>query len=43
MVALDTNDDETGSITLFDEPVPLLPGLEFEVADRSVVVLRRPR
>ena len=43
VVALDTNDDETGSITLFDEPVPLLPGLEFEVADRSVVVLRRPR
>jgi glycogen operon protein len=43
VVSLDTSDDTAGNITLFDETVPLLPGLEFEVADRSVVVLRRPR
>jgi glycogen operon protein len=43
VVSMDTNDDAAGSVTLFDEAVPLLPGLEFEVTDRSVVVLRRPR
>jgi glycogen operon protein len=43
LVSLDTNDDAAGIVTLFDEAVPLLPGLQFEVADRSVVVLRRPR
>ena len=42
-MALDTNDDAAGSVTIFDDAVSLLPGLEFEVADRSVVVLRRPR
>jgi glycogen operon protein len=43
VVAMDTNDDAAGNVTIFDDTVPLLPGLEFEVADRSVVVLRRPR
>jgi glycogen operon protein len=43
VVSLDTNDDAAGIVTLFDEAVPLLPGLQFEVTDRSVVVLRRPR
>jgi isoamylase len=42
-IALDTHDDAVGSLSLFDEAVPLLPGLEFDVADHSVVVLRRPR
>ena len=41
--SLDTHDDAAGSVSFFDEAVSLLPGLEFEVADRSVVVLRRPR
>jgi len=43
LVALDTNDDAAGSVSFFDDATPFLPGLEFEVADRSVVVLRRPR
>jgi isoamylase len=43
LVALDTHDDEAGSVTIFDEATTLLPGVEFQVADRSVVVLRRPR
>jgi glycogen operon protein len=42
-IALDTHDDAVGSLSVFDEPVALLPGLEFDVADHSVVVLRRPR
>ena len=43
VVALDTHDDEAGSVSFFDDATPLLPGLEFQVADRSVVVLRKPR
>jgi isoamylase len=43
VVCLDTNDDEAGNVSMFDDTVSLLPGLEFVVADRSVVVLRRPR
>ncbi|MEP7090148.1 MAG: alpha-amylase family glycosyl hydrolase, partial [Nocardioidaceae bacterium] len=43
VVSLDTNDDAAGSVTMFDAAVSLLPGLEFEVTNRSVVVLRRPR
>jgi glycogen operon protein len=43
ILSLDTHDDTAGSVTFFDDAAPLLPGLEFEVADRSVVVLRRPR
>ncbi len=42
-VALDTHDDAAGSVNFFDDAAPLLPGVEFSVADRSVVVLRRPR
>ncbi|MFL6132332.1 MAG: glycogen debranching enzyme, partial [Nocardioidaceae bacterium] len=43
IVALDTNDDAAGSVSFFDDATPFLPGLEFEVSDRSIVVLRRPR
>jgi glycogen operon protein len=43
VVVLDTHDDTAGSVTFFDDAAPLLPGLEFEVSDRSVVVLRKPR
>jgi hypothetical protein len=30
-------------VSYFDDAAPLLPGLEFRVEDRSVVVLRLPR
>ncbi len=43
LVALDTHDDEAGSVSFFDDVAPLLPGVEFKVAGRSVVILRRPR
>ncbi|MGZ4632264.1 MAG: glycogen debranching protein GlgX [Actinomycetes bacterium] len=43
LVALDTHDVEAGSVSVFDDATTLLPGIEFTVADRSVVVLRRPR
>ena len=43
VVVLDTNDDEAGSVSFFDDAVTFLPGLEFEVASRSTVVLRKPR
>ncbi len=43
LVALDTHNDEAGSVSIFDDATTLLPGVEFEVTDRSVVVLRRPR
>ena len=43
VVVLDTHDDEAGSVSFFDDAVPFLPGLEFEVASRSTVVLRKPR
>ncbi|MGZ4479072.1 MAG: glycogen debranching protein GlgX [Nocardioidaceae bacterium] len=43
LVALDTHNDEAGSISLWDDATTLLPGVEVEVTDRSVVVLRRPR
>jgi glycogen operon protein len=42
-VALDTHDDAAGSVTFFDDATPFLPGVEFTVADHSVVVLRQPR
>jgi isoamylase len=42
-VALDTHDDTAGSVSFFDDAAPLLPGVEFSVADHSVIVLRRPR
>ena len=43
LVALDTHDDQAGSVSIFEDATTLLPGVEFRVADRSVVVLRRPR
>ena len=43
IVALDTHDDAAGSVSFFDDATPLVPGLEFNVPDRSIVVLRRPR
>ncbi len=43
LVALDTHDDDAGSVSIFDEMATLLPGVEVKVADRSLVVLRRPR
>ncbi len=42
-VALDTQDDTAGSVSYFDDALPMQPGVEFQVADRSTVVLRRPR
>jgi glycogen operon protein len=43
LVALDTHDDAAGSVSIFDDATTLVPGVEFAVTDRSVVVLRRPR
>ena len=40
---LDTSDDAVGTASMYEEAVPLLPGLEFDATDHSVVVLRRPR
>jgi glycogen operon protein len=42
-IELDTSDDAVGATTMFDEAVQLLPGIELDVTDHSVVVLRRPR
>jgi hypothetical protein len=30
-------------VSIFDDATTLVPGVEFAVTDRSVVVLRRPR
>ncbi len=43
LVALDTHDDEAGSVSIFDDATPLEPGVEIDVAGRSIVVLRRPK
>ena len=43
LVELDTHDVEAGSVSLFGDATTLLPGIEFPVEARSVVVLRRPR
>jgi isoamylase len=43
LVALDTHDDAAGSVSVFDDATTLLPGVEVNVAGRSIVVLRRPR
>ena len=43
VVSLDTHDDAAGSVSFFDDAPTLVPGLEFQVADRSIIVLRRPR
>jgi isoamylase len=42
LVALDTSDDQIGIVSVFDDATMLVPGVEFPVAGRSVVVLRRP-
>ncbi len=42
LVQLDTSDDQTGSVSVFEDATTLLPGVEFDVTARSVVVLRRP-
>ncbi|HET7355454.1 MAG TPA: glycogen debranching protein GlgX [Nocardioidaceae bacterium] len=41
-VVVDTGDDQVG-LAAGEESATLLPGAEFTVTDRSVVVLRRPR
>jgi len=43
LVALDTSDDEAGSVSVFDDATTLIPGVDMAVAGRSVMVLRRPR
>ena len=43
LVQLDTSDDQVGIVSVFDDATTLLPGVEFTVTDRSIVVLRRPR
>jgi len=43
LVALDTHEVEAGSVSIFEDATTLVPGIEFLVADRSVVVLRRPK
>ena len=43
LVELDTHDTAVGSVRLSEPPPALPPGLEFRVADRSIMVLRRPR
>jgi glycogen operon protein len=43
LVALDTSDDEAGSVSVFDDATTLVPGVDIAVAGRSVLVLRRPR
>ncbi|MGN6575999.1 MAG: glycogen debranching protein GlgX [Nocardioides sp.] len=43
LVVLDTSDDQAGIVSVFDDATTLLPGVEVQVAGRSVVVLRRPR
>jgi glycogen operon protein len=42
LVALDTSDDQAGSVSVFNDATTLLPGVEVNVVDRSIVVLRRP-
>ena len=43
LVALDTSDDEAGSVSVFDDATTLIPGVDIAVAGRSVLVPRRPR
>jgi glycogen operon protein len=43
LVALDTSDDQAGSVSVFEDATTLLPGVEVTVTGRSVVLLRRPR
>ncbi|MGE5719307.1 MAG: glycogen debranching protein GlgX [Nocardioidaceae bacterium] len=41
IVALDTSDDQIGIVSVFDDAPILVPGVEFPITGRSVVVLRR--
>jgi glycogen operon protein len=41
VVAIDTSDDQIGIVSLWDDAPLLVPGVEFPVTARSVVVLRR--
>ncbi|HEX6485965.1 MAG TPA: glycogen debranching enzyme, partial [Nocardioidaceae bacterium] len=41
IVALDTSDDQIGIVSVFDDAPMLVPGVEFPITGRSVVVLRR--
>jgi glycogen operon protein len=41
IVALDTSDDQIGIVSVFDDAPMFVPGVEFPVTGRSVVVLRR--
>ena len=43
LLELDTHDDETGSVSIFDDATTLEPGVEIDVVGRSIVVLRRPK
>jgi isoamylase len=42
IVAVDTSDDQIGIVSVFEDAPVFLPGSEFPVTGRSVVVLRRP-
>jgi isoamylase len=41
VVALDTSDDQIGIVSVFDDAPMFVPGVQFPVTGRSVVVLRR--
>ncbi len=41
VVALDTSDDQIGIVSVFDDAPLFVPGVEFPVTGRSIVVLRR--
>jgi isoamylase len=43
LVALDTSDDQIGTVSVWDDETTLIPGVEITVTGHSVVVLRRPR
>ncbi|MGN6090414.1 MAG: hypothetical protein ACTHNT_14105, partial [Actinomycetales bacterium] len=40
-IVLDTSDDAIGTAALGEDVAIVLPGLEIEVSDRSIVVLRK--
>ena len=42
LVQLDTSDDQTGIVSVFEDATTLLPGLEFTLTEHSVLALRRP-
>jgi len=43
LVQLDTSDDQAGIVSVFEDATTLIPGLEFSLTERSIVILRRPR